>query len=290
MYEEKTFESYFNSELDRKSSIYFPPGQVQEGKLGFDAVSNTNNRGLWKRLGYPFWFFPKFAGINLREVADEMERYLSQQIENIPRIKANLLIQYKRPAFVRRSNGKEWGHWKKPYFRYDVTQSQQKLLAHLDNTFGSKALVIYAAPAVANIDDLVMLKKNNKIIENTNFCKSMLLQGHHRNTYVRAGLHSIACSDPVNVERLDLISELERMPSDVEIGSTKLIVEFSKQVQRVCFENTSVSAAFRILLDDSKSDYLNEHPLLSAYRSMEIFRDITGIQWLVATASDVTHN
>ncbi|EPL3991176.1 hypothetical protein M2010_002181 [Providencia stuartii] len=56
-YEEKTFESYFNNELDRKTSIYFPLGQVQEGILGLDSVARSNSRRLWKTLGYPFWFF-----------------------------------------------------------------------------------------------------------------------------------------------------------------------------------------------------------------------------------------
>ena len=40
-YEEKTFESYFNNELDRKTSIYFPLGQVQEGVLGLDSVAHS---------------------------------------------------------------------------------------------------------------------------------------------------------------------------------------------------------------------------------------------------------
>jgi hypothetical protein len=89
MYEEKTFENYFNAELDRRSKIYFPLGQVQEGSLGFDSSSFSRNRSFWRRLGHPFWLFPNFAGIDLREIADEMERFLQRTIKDIPNIKAN---------------------------------------------------------------------------------------------------------------------------------------------------------------------------------------------------------
>jgi hypothetical protein len=286
MYEEKTFENYFNAELDRKSKIYFPPGQVQEGSLGFDSSSFSRNRSFWRRLGHPFWISPKFAGIDLREIADEMERFLQRTINDIPNIKTNLLIQYKRSVFIQQANGKEWRHWNEPYFRYDVDQSQQILLAHLHKKFGNKALVIYAAPTATSMTDLVNLKKKNKIIDSTNFCKSVSLTGHRRNTFTRAGLHSIACSDPVQIERFDLVAELEKIPNNSGIESTKFIYEFSQQVREICLDNQSVSLAFKLLLEESDMSYLNEKPLLFALRSMQIFREITGIQWLLVTAAE----
>ena len=55
-YEEKTFESYFNNELDSRTSVYFPFGQVQEGSIGADSAAFSKNRRLWWRLGHPFIF------------------------------------------------------------------------------------------------------------------------------------------------------------------------------------------------------------------------------------------
>jgi len=43
-YEEKTYESYFNSELSQKADIYFPIGQVQEGNFAFDAAYFIRNK------------------------------------------------------------------------------------------------------------------------------------------------------------------------------------------------------------------------------------------------------
>ncbi len=109
-YEEKTFESYFNSELDQRSSIYFPFGQVQEGGIGADASGFSRNRWFWWHLGYPFIFHVPFGGADIREIAGEMERHLDREINNIPSIKANLLFQYKRPRLITHSRGSEWVH------------------------------------------------------------------------------------------------------------------------------------------------------------------------------------
>lgn len=94
-FEEKTYESYFNSELDKFTNIYFPLGQVQEGSLGFDSSAYSKNRKLWRNLGSPFFWQPRFKGYELREIADEMERSLGIHINNLPKIKINILFQYK---------------------------------------------------------------------------------------------------------------------------------------------------------------------------------------------------
>jgi hypothetical protein len=52
---------------------------------------------------------------------------------------------------------------------------------------------------------------SNKIIESSNFTRCHQLNGHHRNTYIQSGFHSIACSEPENIESLDLIGRLEQL-------------------------------------------------------------------------------
>lgn len=56
-----------------------------------------------------------------------------------------------------------------------------------DETFGNDAIVLYAAPAVENVNELVALKKKSAILSNSNFRRARELNGHHRNTYVAAG-------------------------------------------------------------------------------------------------------
>lgn len=282
-YEEKTFESYFNTELDRRTSIYFPFGQVQEGAIGADASGFSKSRWLWWLLGYPYLLHLPFEGADLREVANEMEIHLGQEIRNIPSIKANLLFQYKRPELITSTLGSEWPHWNQKYFRYDIYQEQQALLSHLASKFGVKALVLYASPALEDVNDLVDAKKRRRLIENTNFRPASDLTGHHRNTYIRAGKHSIACSEPERMKQFDLLARLEQLENLQPIDSSELIVQFAKEIRTAAMENLALGKAYRSELQGYVEAEIETFPLLFSIVSMKIFRELSGIQWVLAT-------
>lgn len=281
-YEEKTFESYFNTELDRRASIYFPFGQVQEGGIGADAAGLSRNRWLWWRLGYPYLLRHPFDGVDLRDIADEMEAHIGREIRNIPRIKANLLFQYKRPQLITSKIGLEWHHWNQKYFRYDIYQDQQALLAHLDSKFGNQALVLYASPALEDINDLVAAKKSGTLIENTNFKKAIDLTGHHRNTYVKAGTHSIACSEPERQESFDLLASLKQLEGVRSADNSEIILKFAKEVRLAVSENSFLGKAYQGLIEPLVEARLEQYPVLFALSTMSVFREISGAQWVIA--------
>lgn len=281
-FEEKTYENYFNTELDKRSQIYFPLGQVQEGNLGFDASSFSKNRRLWKKLGHRFWFQPKFKGLELREVADEMERYLGKQIANMPQMKANLLFQYKRPELITAPHGREWHLWNREYFRYEIYQEQHNLLMHIHNTFNSKIHVIYAAPTTIDINELVTVRKN--ILDHSNFAKAVDLQGHHWNTYISSGTNSIACSEPEEIENINILEFLESL--DLQTNEEKdirnnreFIIDFSSKIKNIVSENEYISDAFNNLNKDIEE--VEEYELLHGFLIMNNYRQLTGNQWLI---------
>lgn len=284
-YEEKTFESYFNTELDRKTSIYFPFGQVQEGGIGADASGFSRSRSLWRRLGHPYFFHAPFAGVDLREVADEMEMYLGIEIKNIPSMKANLLFQYKRPELVTTKRGSEWHHWNQQYFRYDIYKKQQELLTHIASKFGSEALVLYASPALADINDLVYAKKRGRIIEKTNFRPASDLTGHHRNTYIKAGTHSIACSEPERFEQFDLLTRLERLENIQSVGNTEFIIQFAKGVRGTVTDDILLGKAYQSEIQAYVEAGIENYPLFFSMISMGVFRELSGVQWVLATGN-----
>ena len=284
-YEEKTFESYFNTELDRRSSIYFPFGQVQEGGIGADAAGFSRSRWLWGRLGYNYFIRMPFVGADLREIADEMERHLGQEIKNIPSIKSNLLFQYKRPELITSKLGAEWPHWGQRYFRYNIYQEQHALLAHLATKFGTKALVLYASPALEDINDLVFAKMRGDLIENTNFRRASALTGHHRNSYIRAGTYSYACSDPESIENFDLLALLEQQrPFEAESTGTS-VLSFADGVRAAVTESATFAIAYQTLMQPYVEARLEmeTYPYFLSIASMFAVRDITGIQWVLAT-------
>ena len=280
-FEEKSYEQYFNVELAERSSIFFPLGQVQEGKLGFDAGSFSRNRRFWRHLGFPHWFFPHFDGADLRELADEMEHYLGIALDHIPRMKSNLLFQYKRPEYIGEPTGKEWNNWNTPYYRYDIYKEQQDLLFHLSKKFGDRVLILYACPATHNVHELVDFYKDGQVILNSNFRKASELQGHDRNTYVKAGTYSIACSDPERFENFDLIKTIEnfkRENNERSDNNRLFIINFRKLLLENLNE-TEYANSLRKL--NEEIEYYINFPLLYSFLVLTNFKTLTGIQWLV---------
>lgn len=124
--------------------------------------------------------------------------------------------------------------------------------------------------------DLVNLKKNRKIIDNSNFQKSSKLNNHSKNTYTRAGTHSIACSEPEKLENIDFVSELRRIEATHDMKNKQLIIHTSQ----VITNNMESSKVFRELMAEYKE--YKEYSLIYAFSTMKVFREITGIQWALS--------
>lgn len=88
-----------------------------------------------------------------------MEKHLGREVKNIPPMKVNLLFQYKRPEYITMSTGAEWQLWNTKYFRYDLYAQQHALLSHIETKFGQNAVVLYAAPSILDVSELVKLNK-----------------------------------------------------------------------------------------------------------------------------------
>jgi hypothetical protein len=284
-FEEKTYENYFNAELDNRTEIFYPLGQVQEGNLGFDASANSRNRRLWRLIGHPFWFFPHFDGVELREIADEMERHIGRVISDIPKMKANLIFQYKKPEYIKNSLGKEWKHWKQPYFRFDIYKEQQELLMHIHNSFSKTVLVLYSSPAITDINDLVDNHKKRQILDVSNIKKASELNLHHRNTYIKAGTFSIACSEPEKLENFDIFAEFEKFNVEnndninVYDFNRQFLLKFRNQIEQAIEENQYYSESFK-LLNETLEKY-KKYELLYTFLILYNFRQLTGTQWLI---------
>ena len=91
-----------------------------------------------------------------------MEIFLGKEIANIPDIRANIFFQYKRSEYLVTSQASEWAHWMRPYFRYDIYPEQQALLEHLNSKFQQSVLILYAAPALQDVNELVDYHCNQK--------------------------------------------------------------------------------------------------------------------------------
>lgn len=284
-FEEKSYENYFNNELDRSSNVYFPLGQVQEGGLGFDSTAFSTNRRLWRLLGHPYWFNLPFKGIELKDLAHEMETIIEHELDNIPKMKTNLLFQYKKPDFIKSSRAAEWSFWKQPYFRYYIYKEQQLLLEHIHNSFNSRLLVLYAAPTIKDVNQLVNLHTNRQIISSSNFTRAIYLIGHHRNSFIRSGTDSYASSEPVKIPSVNLLQEIGEKVEEPKVAERGKNREFYKS-----FVIKMISTINEFPFLAGSFHKLNE--TLNAIKEFEIFyysltmynlRQLTGNQWIIST-------
>lgn len=284
-YEEKTFESYFNAELSRRGIFFFPPGQVQEGSMGADSVAMSHSRWLWRKLGHPYWFAVPFKGAPYRQIAEEMEDYLERVITDVPNISGNIFFQYKRSEYMVLKSAGEWANWNQPYYRYEIYQEQHKLLEHLHQTFGSDVLIVYAAPAVQDVNELVDLHKTQKIIARTNFRPAHELSGHRRNTFIEPGGHSWACSDPARLEVFDFEEAVAQLRPEGK-DSISTLLGIGQRVEQALRES-AYRRSFEVLVQlYSASELSDRTPLLKTYATMAILREICGIQWVAVQRSD----
>jgi hypothetical protein len=206
-FKEKTFEKYFGFELARLTNITFSPDQCDERFIGFDDAFLLPWHFLRHNLPYMRNSRRRRQhGISLKE----FDFHASKLSERLPDFKFNLFVQYKRPAYVDHFNGKEWSYWGNPYFRFDVTPHQQKILAAMEAQSHGRASVIYASAAFWTNEDLYRFSAAEEIVANTNISNVALLVGHGRYTYDKPGTFGIGHSEPEPIASTSIYQILER--------------------------------------------------------------------------------
>lgn len=206
-FKEKTFEKYFGHELARLTNITFSPDQCDERFIGFDDAFLMPLHFMRDYLPYMRNSRRRRQhGLSLKEY----DFRASKVSERLPDFKFNIFVQYKRPAYVDHFNGKEWSSWGHPYFRFDVTPHQQKILAGMEAQSHGRASVIYASAAFWTNDDLYKFSAAEEVVANTNISNVALLVGHGRYTYDSPGTLGIGHSEPEPIESTSIYQILER--------------------------------------------------------------------------------
>lgn len=282
-FEEKTYESWLNVELARTYPIFFPPGQVCEGSLGFDAaffLDPTKNNN--------FQGFPLPQGVNLRtHVENNLAYYPNLPLRSIPlSIKANCFFQYKRPEYLTKTNAKEWSCWNNPYFRYRIDTNQQGILQALHTRLNNQALVLYTSPAAKDINELGLFYQKKKLIQNSNFTEAHKLNNHHINTYITGGTHNQAFSEPEKIETLNFDEYLKFIQAE-NVGTINFsdnAIKVANVVEQIMSENEVFGRVFREMMElfDRNNEILHDIANIELRKSLYImnqFNSLTNIQW-----------
>lgn len=201
-FEEKEFEGPLNSQLCL-GGPHWPPGQVLEAVVGFDAALLVQDSLFWALHG--FATPPGGAAIRSSWWPSFFAR-VALAIKSPPPFRLNLFLQHKRPEYLHGKLAKEWNDWGQPYYRFWTTAHQQAALESCALALGSHGLVAYACPAFHLRAALFHHIEHRTLRSNTHFAPASLLRGHERYTYVDALTQGKAHSTIEEVEPLRFLS------------------------------------------------------------------------------------
>lgn len=284
-FEEREFETVLNGELNEKRNLIYTPGLVKERHLGFDAALLCRRREFWKlfpahtrALPPPLCLFPFRRSPKGIELNPDYWPALNQTLPHFPAMKFNLIIQYKRPLHVRYFSSGEWQDWNEPYFRYDITPHQQLALEGLEQCAGDDALVVYASPAFATLNEL--WDRSKCLIARTNFAKVGILAGHHKYSYRTGGAHGRAHSDTTGISGPDFDAELQRLAAKSRSPeqNAAFLMKSAAQVDEV-MSRGALSAAYRQVAAPDGVDGMP--PIAYALKRISAFCILTNSNWMI---------
>ena len=185
-FEEKSYETAYNVELasgQGGNPRVFSPGQVLEKLTGFDAAADPGpDHLIWRVLRTP-----RPPGLSLLPAHWSPSTLGTPRPDRLPTMPVSLILQFKRPEYLRGAAAKQWKLWYYPYYRFKVDPPQHNVLRRLERRLVGAALVRYAAPAFHRLEDLEVAQLSRAIIERSGHVSPEALGGHRVWTYQSAG-------------------------------------------------------------------------------------------------------
>lgn len=182
-FEEKEYELVCAQELrlGPSGAVVWSSGQVLEHVLGYDAVTDPGDgHAIWQLLD-----LPRPPGLVL--VHDLWPHGQRPDPDRLPHQPISLMLQYKRPEWVRGARGAQWGLWHTPYFRFAVRRHQQQVLARLESQLAEQAVIRYACPALWQRGHFEAAVLAGRMLQASGFVSPQQLRGHAVWTFVDAG-------------------------------------------------------------------------------------------------------
>jgi hypothetical protein len=213
-FEEKEYETASNAELATGGAVW-SSGQVIEQIVGYDTVAAPVARHvIWQLLRVP-----RPAGVRL------LPKFWfaghQPPTGRLPRAPVSLILQYKRPDYLHGPQAAQWSYWHQPYYRFNRTEAQHRVLRRLDRLLDRQAVVRYACPAFWRFSELEAAVLTREVLKLTGFVSPTALGVHKAWTYVTPGLDGKA--NP-SADRL-AFQTVSELVSDFQTSRTDLLPE-----------------------------------------------------------------
>lgn len=203
-FEEKEYETAALVELGTHGSPHrpvFSSGQVLEKILGYDAAADPDpTHPIWQVLALP-------RPPSLRLLPSHWPLGASPPATRLPRVPISLLLQFKRPEYLRGPAAKQWHRWRKPYFRFSRRAFQHRVLLRMERSCQGQAVVRYAAPAFWTVTELEARHLSRKVLSSSGFVSPSTLGSHQVWTYTQPGVKGFGNPDGART-RFETLDEL----------------------------------------------------------------------------------
>lgn len=280
-FKEKPYEKYFAAEIARLTTVSFSPDQRDEEFLGFDDAFYLSMPLIRRWIPHlPLGRWSRLNGISIRD----LDNIVGEFSRRMPPFRLNVFVQYKRPEYLSRKSAQEWSCWSSPYFRYETTPHQQRLLEDIETQARGRSATVYASPAFWLADDLWSNVRSQSIIAQSNIAAVNKLRGHGRFTYTGPGNFGRGHSDPVDLES----PTFEQM---VESAAAQDELPFNQHIKRAAkdLENSLRSSEFgskildqvRYVLPENETvaPEVRDNSAVIAMQKVEVISDAVGVSF-----------
>ncbi len=219
-FEESEFEDALYNQLERGSHLLWSPGQVLEGRIGFDRSLLVDSVRFWRWLG----FTKPLRGAALSRYSWPSWWRPIRPDPALPSFRQNLFLQVKRSQYGPQPPrvAKHLG-FSGPTWSFRLKPKQQKALDLLAKTTAGRALVAYAGPVFHTRRQLLAHTKARSMVANSTFPSAARLTGHTAWYYQRPGANGIANPEPEVIEETPVEVRLRelvapRVPENVDLA------------------------------------------------------------------------
>lgn len=180
-FEEKSYEVAMAIELAIGHRLVASPGHVAEKILGYDSASSPSTANpIWGVLGVK-----RPVGLHLAPPHWAVGAQPTSTV--VPSVPISLILQFKRPTYLRAPQSRQWMLWRRPYYRFSCTPHQHNTLVHLERSINTSALVRYAAPAFWRYGELEAASLRRTVATSSGYVSPLQLGRHRVWTYQTAG-------------------------------------------------------------------------------------------------------
>lgn len=281
-FEEKSYEIAACAELARgvgpELGQVFAPGQVLEERLGYDAAASVpQDHELWTVLDTP-----RPAGVRLLpEFWSGGKRPRQQQL---PSSVVSLILQFKRPEYLRSAAAAQWRYWHQPYYRFARRDPQHHVLRRLERSVDDRVCVRYAAPAFWRWGELEGAQLDGGVLRRSGFVAPQALDRHRAWTYVRPG--SDGRANPQGTPRA--FARLDELLANITTDSTSTAIEVADPIGNHIFQlgetatsvlPTKLRSGLEGWLRRSNVDSLEEADLVRSLARVSTLLSFSGATW-----------